>query len=369
MPDETTQDSRRINRRRFLKATGISAIGATGVGTLPNRGSAEGNGTVTITTVAAGNKPVIQKEVPADWWTYEEQAKLVSTQLKDRFADVAGVDGVGIGTLNQTISGRRISNVEVYVNPNGTDAKIPDRVNGVEVMIRDTVQGTLTCNEGNFDIMPGGVTIESSSGDQVTSTCEVERSGTFYMMTAAHLFTCNQSSITGDPAYQSGRYLGDVVDYDFNQDWAIVKRDSSSKVTDLDNEIEDYAGILAGYTTESGLHDLKSNNTTVYKQGITTCKESGQVERYNVSVSNSCNSISSNDYVETSATQDFGDSGGPVFDQFTYNGCYYISIISLATLAGCLSPPCSTALGAAAYHINNDHNISFDPEYVFGYCK
>jgi len=241
--------------------------------------------------------------------------------------------------------------------------------NGVEINAKETVQATPTCNEGNFDIMPGGVTIESSSGGQATSTCEVRRSGEFYMMTAAHLFSCDQDDITGDEANQNGRYLGDVVDYDTDQDWAMVKRDSSSEVSDFDNEVEDYRGILAGHTTESGLHDLKSNDTTVYKQGITTCKESGQVEGYDVSVEANCNSISSNDYVETSATQDYGDSGGPVFDQFTSNGCTYISMISLATLAGCKSPSCSTALGAAAFRINNDHNINFDPEYEFGYCR
>ncbi|WP_257300608.1 hypothetical protein [Haloarchaeobius sp. FL176] len=265
--------------------------------------------------------------------------------------------------------------MDVYVDPAGADIAVPSNIDGVGVTLQETVQvEPSTCNVGDFSIMPGGVVIEEANGSSGgTSTCEVSRtvSGNkrYYMMTSAHLFTCSGSNIAGDGVNQSGRSFGTVADYDFDQDWAIVERDPNGAVSDFDNGIEDTAGIMAGHVTENGLADLKGTDTTVYKQGITTCNESGQVDQYDVSVNTSCNSISSNDYVRLTTDEDNGDSGAPHYHQYTYNGCNYLALIAPHTAGACSSSPCADSVGCAAFHINSDHNINFDPEFQFGHCK
>lgn len=353
-----------ITRRNALKAVGVGSIGLTGVGTV--LGSSKKD-TVTITIVEGGDgTPRLRKEVPANWYEREMRATDVQWNLRKQYGienpdfSVSGIDGVGLGTLEETISGRRTSYVEVYVDPvTGTDVDIPSGVNGIPVETAATPRPAPdACNQTNFDPMPGGVMVGGSSGQyDGTATCEVKYGSTFYMMTAAHLFTCNGADIRGEPMYQNTQYVGDVEVASLSEDWALIPRASNSDVDDFDNQIEDQPGKLSGHVSRDGLLDLKSTGETVYKQGVETCETSGVVEKIEQTVLN-CNDTSDDYYVQVSTPTSPGDSGSPHFHKYIYNGCYYLAII--APHYG------GESVGCAAYHLNKSHGIEFDPEFSLG---
>lgn len=213
-PNNENSSATSVTRRTALKTSLAGAISLTGAGQVAGHTH---NDTVTITTVKAGDTPRVRKQVPADWWEFEMRSEEVQDQLRRQFglvgpkSAVPGIDGVGIGTLDETISGRQISYLKVYVDSKESlEVTIPSEVDGVTVEIVETpqVEGD-SCNKSDFDPMPGGVMVGTSSGDyDGTATCQVSRTDSqgnknYYMLTAAHLFTCNNEDISGNPLYQN----------------------------------------------------------------------------------------------------------------------------------------------------------------------
>jgi hypothetical protein len=325
-----------------------------------------GDETVTITTVAAYGHPLKRKEVPGDWWTYERQAMQAQRRLESRFGiddssrEAASIHGVGFGTMEETISGRRISNLEVYVDPSvRMTTDIPSQTDGIPVdRVETQSPPPHRCNSGNFDPMPGGVGVGRSSGEyDGTSTCEVERHNNRFMLTSAHLFTCRGRNITGDRIYQNRQYVGRVADHSLRQDWAVVPRGPNSQIGDFENRIVDTAGILSGHVTRQGLFDLKGTGHPVHKQGVQTCETTGNVEKVDVAITN-CNGKSGRRYVKLSTDTAPGDSGSPHYKYYRRGNQQYLAII--APHYG------GDSYGCAAYHLNRSQGIEFAPEFSIG---
>lgn len=121
---------------------------------------------------------------------------------------------------------------------------------------------------------------------------------------------------------------------------------------------------------------MGSSYDPALRHGITTCKHSGKILDRSFSTSfEGCNPQSVSEWVLTNNDNEPGDSGGPVFDQYTYNGCYYIAIIGLlsggqnATTAECSDSASSEGIVSPAWKMNQNYSINFDPEFEFGYCK
>lgn len=348
-----------IPRRRVLKSTG--AASALGLVAVPS--SAASDETETIVSVRGRNGIARKTEqVPKQWLNRERQALEARRNLHRRFSDQdksKAVDGIGLPRADEQIAGRFVSDLTVYLDPNAADyPEIPDQQDGIPVS-RDFTKSPEPdgCNKTEFDPLPGGVRITSIENDGGgTTTCMVEFNGTYYMMTANHNLDGDDednnecTSSTGHKVHQpynKDQFVGYVDDTRIGEDWAIVPAEGSLS---FDNEIEDVVGKLSGHVTQDGLLDLKSSGETVYQQGITTCITEGQVKEVDMSVSPEGCLNSDSHYVRMDTPTDPGDSGGPHYRQYTYNGCTYVAII--APHYGWDS------VGCAAYHINEKGSTS-----------
>lgn len=355
-----SSNERSISRRQTLKAVGISSTALTTVPSLVGASTtASLDETVSITTVEGSGEPKVRKQVPIEWWTYEQKADRLMHELRTRYADREEVKGVGLGTLDERIAGRQKSFVNVSTRPERGSISTPDHVEGVPVRNTEAdVPKPNACNTGDFDDVPGGVSVnkENTSTGASTSTCKVEYNGNYYLMTCAHMWGCDEGLLDAS-LYQSTQYIGDLYNWDKTQDWVISSLADNSGVSSFVNRIEENTGKQCGHVTRDGLFDLKSKGTTVYHQGITEkCKTEHSVSEIDTGIQ-PCSEIS-NRYVKVSnggVIMD-GDSGGPLFHQYKQNGQWYVAII--APLYGSTS---AYGWGCAAYWINQDKYINFDP--------
>lgn len=362
MPEDEPQNTvpeTRTSRRKTLKALGAGSASIAGAGLFAApTGASRSDDTVTITTVKVGDEPRVRKEVPADWWEYEERAERVKAQLQSQYRDDPAIEGVGLATTNEVISDRNKSSVTVQVAPEkSTNANIPSAVGDVPVEVVDALRPEPdTCYTGDYDPVPGGVQVGDGTGVVASATCPVTDSGGQEMlMTCGHLWDDCNEDITGNGLYQSGQYVGTVADNSVKQDWATINLDLYSEVGGFDNTIVDTYAPLSGRVTYDGLKDLKSNGTTVYKKGRTSCKTSGLVKQLDVAVgrcscSSGCN-YSSNNFVKTSTPTDGGDSGSPHYHEYYFNSDKYLAVI--APHHG------GESVGCGAYAIHNAHGYEF----------
>jgi len=212
-----------------------------------------------------------------------------------------------------------------------------------------------SCNNQDFDPVPGGVGVNSG-----TSSWVVKKNGQEYLLTCGHVFNtnCENSTLKDMGVFQGSQTFGPVVDGDVDQDWAIAKIGSfeglDPEVDGLEYSVPQRDMGFGGHYTKMGALGIASNDDQVYALGTTTCETSGTVEGI-VSGNGVCGTY--NDYIKTSVATKSGDSGGPVYNiVWGDNGpkLYYIHMISL-------SIPCSTTRGVAGYYLNNQAGLSFDP--------
>lgn len=354
-----TESQASTTRRNALRVIGAGGATITGSGLLVSPTSASrSDETVTITTVKVGNEPRVQKEVPADWWNYEERAERVKEQLRAQYRDISAIEGVGLGVSHETIADKKKSTVTVQVDPEtGTNVDIPSAVGDVPIEVIDATRPELdACYDDSYDFIPGGVVVGNAMGGVGTATCPVTASnGEKRLMTCGHLFDDCYDDLTDYGLYQSGQYVGPVVDNSIKQDWLTAKRDQYSDVEGFDNTIVDTNARLAGRVTYSGLKDLKSDETTVYKKGRRTCKTEGLVKQLDVKVGRcTCDSgcdVTSENYVKLSTPTDKGDSGAPHYHEYHYNMDKYAAIIAPHHGGG--------SVGCGAYAIHDAHGYEF----------
>lgn len=143
------------------------------------------------------------------------------------------------------------------------------------------------------------------------------------------------------------------MDLDASRDISVTRKTADMDVNGYSNQIEDAAGELEGRMTKSGLKDLMSNDTEVYKVGRKTCRTSGEVENLNVAEKLACADEFNREYVECTMNTEGGDSGAPYFHEAwdpTLNE-YYIAMIGVHSGG--------ESVGCSAYDIYNTYGYEF----------
>lgn len=156
----------------------------------------------------------------------------------------------------------------------------------------------------------------------------------------------------GASIYQDSQYFGDVENGSIYMDIAVIKRDSGSSLSGISSSVYNQTGTIQGHVTEDGLADLKSSNRTIYHQGLSTCKTSGTVNKYNIRERNCQYDGNHNPqypakWVEVSTHTEPGDSGGPHYDVIEFNNQKYLYLIA-PHYGGS-----SASYGCSAYYIND----------------
>jgi hypothetical protein len=359
-------NSCKFSRRQTLKTIGISS---TAVTTTPALVGATKNGkneeTIQITTVRAGAEPRVQKEVPLDWWSHEQKADRVRLELNKQYKDIRGIQGVSLGTSEETLSGRKKSVLDVRVDSEGYNTTIPERVEAIKLNTEVAVEPepNYSCSDDTdaHSYVSGGVSLtdDAAIDAKMTSTCEVEFSGTHYLMTCAHNWPCDTSA-EGDQVFQADQKVGEVYREKKNQDWVIIEMISDSDISGFSHYIENDTDPLCGHVTRDGLIDLKGAGTTVYQQGITTCKSKRTVMDVDCSYTgcywNDGHTVRIDEDPDGEAKN--GDSGGPIFHNYYYDGSYFNALICPHSGT---DPENSACFGTAAYWIHSDQLIDFNP--------
>jgi len=326
----------------------LGAIGISGAGLNTAIGKARATPSrdrVRIVTHRSKGEPVRTKQVPKEWFEQKERARRGQQLLFNRLEESSGVLGVGYGPSNAAVDNYRFFEVRVHVDRSeGTNADIPEEVDGVPVAITRREEYQDTYYNGNYDPVPGGVEQNSSTGT-ATSTARVDYGGNLYLMGARHLWvddpnvqdSCSTQDPTGENAYQSDDYYGHVKHHFQDYDAALtnIEADDQEGQPQRDgftDTIVDENGYIEGYVDSNGIDDMMANNLEVRKRGITTGPTTGVIEEY---LDNYCStSVTRRSLLHVSNEQQSGDSGGPVYDRDYFEGNYYLFMVSLATQAG-----------------------------------
>lgn len=359
---EKKKSGKSVTRRQALRAVGVSTAA---IASIPTRSLASTDDTVTITTVKAGGEPRVRKEVPAEWWAHEMKADRIRSRLETRYEIASGIGGVSLSTGDETVAGRNKSSVKVIVDSDGYSVSIPNHIDGIPIAIEESTEPSLTysCSDDTDaeDYVPGGVGLSTDAAieEDFSTTCEVTYSGTHYLMTCYHGVSdsCPNSS-DGTTVFQAGQDAGDVARQNANQDWVIVKKTPDADISGYSHYIENDTAPICGHVTRDGLFDLKGAGTTIYQQGITTCKTEHQVRDIDYSYSNPGCVYNNDRLVRVTNKVDNGDSGGPIFHQYYYDGSYRNALVAPTTAVD--SSP-DVTFGTAAYWIHSDQLIDFNP--------
>lgn len=346
-----------INRRRFLQSIG-SGLAIGGIGTA----SAQTNGDeVEIPVIVRGDEVAVSRFVPKDWWSYIKRVRRTTEQVRRNHGQKQGVVDVNIVLSDdQHVAGKRVTQINVDVNPKQFQGNVPDRANGVPIQISESKEEALTAcyNTGDFYDMPGGVQTEgkvegTSNTYEVGTSCgRVYSNNTneYYMMTAAHLFRGSDCNSTyGDTAYQSFRDIGTVDGESIEDDFSLIKDGSSS--TDFTNEVmtlNDDRVPIDGAATN--YEYLMENFTTIEKTGVTSGYNGGYLQKKNVGSSLNCITLH-NKGVRIAANQAEGDSGGPMYVRMNKSDPDQeaVGIVGIATIG--VDPTGNTLCdGAKEYH-------------------
>lgn len=348
-----TEHSRKTTRRGALGAL------AAGLGGLVVGGRRAAARTTEIATVAGQGRVLETATVPAAWYERERHARAVLRAVRERYAGVAGVLDVTLGTAGDPVADVPTSSIDLHVDSTaGVDAAVPSTFDGVRSRLVDTAEPEpLATGERSRESIGGATTVRTEAGATASATCGVTWRGERYLMTCAHLFKGSDGhceAIRGMGVYAaSGERIGRVVATDSVQDWALV--DCESPAADLDRTIRGVSGDLCGRVTADGLQYLKCNRTAVFKKGQATPERSGWIRALGVR-HGGCDirdGANGNHYVDVDVPAQPGDSGGPVYHRFEYNGREYLALV------GAVSASVQYTRASAAYAIHDAHGIEF----------
>jgi len=346
------RNNKLVSRRNVLRSTvGISSIYSIGVVS-----GDDGDDQVTIPIVKSGDEVVKSKQVPREWYDFENVADRIFNRIYNNHGNDEGVYSVAKGSDTRTVADRSVSNVEVYVEPGTRHPEIPSQVEGVNIEIIEETPDPKPdgCNTGTFDPVPGGVQIWNSDLDTfATTTQKVYVNGDSHLLTCAH---SNRESCSDDiegNVRVGNNTLGNVMG-GVNDKAMDITTVPDYDVNDYANHIEDGdSPVVNGYVTEAALADFKSMDTTVHKFGFRTCHTSGEVVNDKVMWS-PCGS--DKPYVTLNTHTEEGDSGAPHYYKWESSGDYYAATIGthFGDLYGNDSAAC------AAWKVHDVHGIQYD---------
>ena len=379
-----------INRRQMLGTISGSLIAGSTFSTVSGF-----EGITERIPMTIHNGEVLEwKEVPREWNRHRKRSRLAVEKVKRKHAANEWVQSITRTSTDESIG--QLQKFELIIrteNQEKANNEIPDQYHGIPIRFdqpkkfdadtgQDSSSTQSSCWWEGDDCVPGGSHIKPEKEDTTTnctSTSLVEIDGDPYMMSAAHCFTdinCRfepYPNIFGhEMSLHTEDRIGDVEYYSMYQDWAVAPLANDAEVDGLDNSIEDESRQVIGSTSQSGVDALVASSETVYKRGIATCIQSGEVEA--VDSWNYCDTFPYSDFVILSAERAVGDSGGPYYRYFTFNNQPYISILGLhygrADARTVTNYPDDWAGGTAAYEIvdsMSDVGLSFGS--LNNYCS
>jgi len=345
-----------ITRRKMLATAGASAITAFGVTTSAAREGVE------IPYVKSRGEVLKTRTVPRAWWETELEARAAMKDLAGRYATHPAVSGVSLVNSDRKIAGKYVSRVEIDVgHEHSVDSfDVPDTDYGVTVGVRQRPPieyhthscDDTWCDTTQYDSLKGGIRLDYSH----SSTCKVSYDGTDHLMCAAHAVTDCGSTTPSTTVEHEGTDIGDVVDHDPEQDWAVIEHDGNfDRISALiaGHEIE-----VNGYISEQGLQDMKSNGDYAHHRGAKTCTTKGPVERVGIDLPYDSDCEGQGHYVEIDNCTYGGDSGAPHYETWTdSNGCEWASIV--APHKGGSDGDGGYSVGTAAHEIVDSNPIEF----------
>lgn len=374
--NESNSRSVDVSRRQYVLGVTPSVAG---LGWLSSRQSTVDR--TEIVTHVSETGPQLTKMVPTKWYKQKQVAERVKDTLFERYRGEGGILGVGLAPGERSIDGYRYFDVEVHVHDDrGTNAAVPDEVNGVAVRKRhrspleegDSCNDSSGCYFDDYDPIRGGVALtRPDASTSATSTCRVERNGNEYMMCARHFVvdssgrdSCSTNDPTGNEVGQNHDYYGTVTHHFPEYDAALTELDGSDGERDgFSSTIVDQWGSIVGHVSKDGIDDMIANDgsRTIHQRGTNHCEETGQVEWRE---DDYCSSIGREDLIASTVDFGNGDSGGPVYDEVFFENRYYVYIINIATNylpddESGKPTRCTWGFGSAAYAMNDTYGISF----------
>lgn len=331
---EATEPKSTASRREYLG--GIAGIVGMGLNTSEIRKRTK----IVVTKDPDG--PVRRERVPYEWENHRETVKKSLNELRKRYASNENVISV-YRTQGMSQIGTH-SRFKIKVEITSPSPEIPDRINDIPVETTppsnyQPLASTGCVNEGDWDLIPGGVHIsqysDATNYGTTYATCNIVNSQyDSVMVTANHVMYSDSCSATGADAFQETDKVGSVAKSYNNYDCAAIDfcgctgddgytDDFVDGIKDGDNGVNKQ---IAAWYTDSGLDHLISTGETVRKIGVSSGLTKGQVED-RPTLYGACWQLE--DCVKVSARSAEGDSGGPCYTLNDNDECVLVSMINI----------------------------------------
>lgn len=356
-------------RRTALK----SFAGLVGISGLASLGEANVD-TKEIVIIKREGEVLKTATVSKEWYRAVKKIRNRVRRLQDTLIDVPGVEWIGYGFGNNYIHDRTRPQFAIGYDPFRLNRELPDHFEGFAVTTQEVRESSPLCvNDGDFNPVPGGVTVEGTGGYGYAGTSATQVSNPdnqVRLLTANHLITKCGGDSDGQVLQQNNRDFGTVEDADGSEDWAIVTPNSNFSTDKSVWAGTDERLPISGYYTADGVDNLAcygdGNCVTVNSMGTTTGQSFGTVQERGVMRSKcpSLNGFGVRNYMESAK----GDSGGLTFNVESFNGQEYAVMINIINVGddrnryekcnGKSFKQYQYHLGIPLYHLANAHDIS-----------
>ena len=391
MEDRASPESRaNASRRQTLSTIAASSAVVSGLAGVPTTVVGTSGRKKRITILAAGDESRETVRVSKRWYKHTEQAAKVKEAISNRMAGERAVHSIGIENGDESIGGLRSDRVVTSVLPSAsqqTRDAVPSSVEGIPVRTEESEPPEQTdCYTGptydgdddpDEDIYGGrGATgLKEQDGEYVsvespTLCCRAYKNDTKYIMGCRHMFNgdnCDGGDITDRKwgrVNDSGEVtpMGDVV-HAYQVFDAALMDISAPNYREILSDVADQYGGVVGRVTQDGVEYLQSQSTTVSKRGRSTCKTTGTIHKRGVDYYK-CSELNpfptERRQIVTTANQEDGDSGGPVYhqpgDTIDPDELYLLHIATRKTNED------GWARGSSAAFMNDEQNITFGPK-------
>lgn len=344
-------------------------------------GNGKGEEEVEITTHASADGPKKRVAVPKGWKRRYEATRRARSVLNNQLRETEGIGLISVVSGEREFGTLRGFAVEVEVDPKKAQARrrVPDHVEGVPVkraepteLKRQACSSDNACyNETVYEPTPGGVTFDgATAGSPFWVDFDYDGYFEHVMLTAAHVVDgglCNGGFDDSQTVDQHCEDWGGVAGDLYDEVWDVVALTPTEPGKGVASHIERTGYFqdapINGYVTEFGLSYKMSNDDGLYKTGIMTGTQWGEIEGINAGDGSCVNWDGEGVIVMTDSAS--GDSGAPVYD--IQNGNAYIASIHSAGGAGTGRTDCQggditeASHGTAAYYIQDRWNGQFVP--------
>lgn len=378
-----------VDRRSALQSIG-AGIGLSGLGTLRDLESGKVeqiDGTDSrdrkkIRYADLGEEGYKYKEVPREWHELYPAAENAKEQIEEQFLEHPGINGIGIGTTDKAIGSFRVPSVHVYkTQRSGVD--LPDSVNGIDVTSTINTGWEFRDCSACTDNPPGGMQYyENHTEFEFSGTLgwKVSDGGSKFMLTAAHVFSCDKNEdIDGweIKSTSSDGTIGYVQDHNHDEDWALIDFYGDFGCPSGDSfahQMRSEDGPTNGHMTKDGLRSMKDDGTGNRHRGAVSCYDSGPIDTVETIVKDvECQARDGSkvyrDYSNQTVTRSLskkGDSGAFFYNHY-YNSngaCYDNLATHLLTGGGEDDKGNDISFGIGAYYLDNNHYMEFNPDGV-----